>query len=641
MAKVFLSYEREDAARAESIAGALQKAGHEVWWDRHIKGGAQYSKEIEDALGRAEAVVVLWSERSIQSPWVRDEAAAGRDSGRLVPVKLDAAEPPLGFRQYQTIDLSRWRGRGKPVQFRELLETIDGMGGRVSKAEALVSPMPKQAHLELRRPVLLAGIAIAVLAGLFWWRPWTGKVSAPVIAVVPADRSNAALALASDLFVQLGSLQAADSKTLRLVAEESGSNPDLVLKIGGSATRDQARANLVLVSQKDGALLWARTILQPIGQQGDLKQQAAYAAALVMKCASEALSAGGTKLDQATLKLYLNACATLANTTDDFGELVPVLREVIRKAPQFEGAWAKLLLAEVGASGPQSNLAARREQLKKDIAAARQLRPDLAEAFLAEIELIPQRDFVRRVGLSEHSVARNPDDPVALGALSRELWTVGRLSDAVNHARRAAERDPLSPATHNSYISALTYAGRTEAALHELSKAENLWPGASSLADARFRIHLRYGDPHEALRMLRSGSQSQGAVGLQELLLHARIDPSPKNIDLAIATASGWPAGDALAQMLGEFGRVDEFYRTAAPAWLKSGRPSREILFRPGLKSIRQDSRFIQMMAEYGVLDYWRTTGKWPDFCFEPDLPYDCKKEAAKLTAKPPPKAVS
>ena len=67
MASVFLSYARDDSERARSVALALTRAGHSVWWDRHIKGGTQYSKEIEKALKRAEAVVVLWSERSIDS----------------------------------------------------------------------------------------------------------------------------------------------------------------------------------------------------------------------------------------------------------------------------------------------------------------------------------------------------------------------------------------------------------------------------------------------------------------------------------------------------------------------------------------------------------------------------------------------
>jgi TIR domain len=85
MAKVLLSYDREDTDRAAPIAAALEQSGHSVWWDRHIKGGANFSREIEQALADADAVVVLWSQHSVQSDWVRDEAAAGRDSGRLVP----------------------------------------------------------------------------------------------------------------------------------------------------------------------------------------------------------------------------------------------------------------------------------------------------------------------------------------------------------------------------------------------------------------------------------------------------------------------------------------------------------------------------------------------------------------------------
>jgi hypothetical protein len=34
-----------------------------------------------------------------------------------------------------------------------------------------------------------------------------------------------------------------------------------------------------------------------------------------------------------------------------------------------------------------------------------------------------------------------------------------------------------------------------------------------------------------------------------------------------------------------------------------------------------------------GLFDYWRKSGRWPDFCFEEELPYDCKAEAAKIGA--------
>ena len=113
MASVFLSYSREDGEKAEAVAAALERLGHSVWWDRQLQGGSRFSQEIDQALKRSDAVLVLWSHSSVESAWVQDEASEGRDSGRLVPVVLDESKPPLGFRQYQLIDLSGWKGRGK------------------------------------------------------------------------------------------------------------------------------------------------------------------------------------------------------------------------------------------------------------------------------------------------------------------------------------------------------------------------------------------------------------------------------------------------------------------------------------------------------------------------------------------------
>jgi hypothetical protein len=45
-------------------------------WDRHIAGGAEFSKDIERELAAATVVIVAWSERAIESRWVKDEAIA-------------------------------------------------------------------------------------------------------------------------------------------------------------------------------------------------------------------------------------------------------------------------------------------------------------------------------------------------------------------------------------------------------------------------------------------------------------------------------------------------------------------------------------------------------------------------------------
>ena len=170
MTKVFLSYEREDLATARGLAVALEQNGHEVWWDRHIRGGTQYADEIEKALEAAEAVVVLWSKRSIASAWVRDEAAAGRDTGRLVPVSIDACTPPLGFRQYQTLHLPN--GAGGNGAFEDLNETITAMGSGIPHPNRGTERAAPSSRKLTRRHALIAGgsaAAVAAAGGGYWF----------------------------------------------------------------------------------------------------------------------------------------------------------------------------------------------------------------------------------------------------------------------------------------------------------------------------------------------------------------------------------------------------------------------------------------------------------------------------------------
>jgi adenylate cyclase len=146
VARVFLSYAREDSDAAKELAEAVGRAGHEVWWDRHLHGGSQFATEIDKALKHAEAVVVLWTEASVNSAWVQDEAAEGRDTGRLVPISFNGCRPPLGFRQFHTVELGAWNGDAQTAQFDELLEAIAKTAGTAAVAKA--STKPADAPLE-------------------------------------------------------------------------------------------------------------------------------------------------------------------------------------------------------------------------------------------------------------------------------------------------------------------------------------------------------------------------------------------------------------------------------------------------------------------------------------------------------------
>ena len=71
---IFLSYNREDQARAKLFADAFEREGLKVWWDVGLRTDEAYDKVTENALRTAKAVVVLWSKQSVQSRWVRGEA---------------------------------------------------------------------------------------------------------------------------------------------------------------------------------------------------------------------------------------------------------------------------------------------------------------------------------------------------------------------------------------------------------------------------------------------------------------------------------------------------------------------------------------------------------------------------------------
>jgi tetratricopeptide (TPR) repeat protein len=124
MADIFISYASEDRDRVRPLAEALQKRGFNIWWDRSLAAGQDYAQIIERELRSARAVIVVWTQGSAASTFVRDEAGRARDEGRLVPVLLDRVEIPLGFGAFQAEDFTRWNGGASAPQMQLLEEAL-------------------------------------------------------------------------------------------------------------------------------------------------------------------------------------------------------------------------------------------------------------------------------------------------------------------------------------------------------------------------------------------------------------------------------------------------------------------------------------------------------------------------------------
>lgn len=168
MADIFISYARPDREKIASLSAALEQAGWSVWWDRHIDGGSAFARAIETELDASKVVVVAWSQAALQSDWVKDEAATARDQGKLVPVSLDGAGAPLGFRQYHVIDLATWNGESSTPGFTDLLRSLEArLHGTSPLPPRSAAPVAAGRPAATRtRSLALGGLALVALLGV-------------------------------------------------------------------------------------------------------------------------------------------------------------------------------------------------------------------------------------------------------------------------------------------------------------------------------------------------------------------------------------------------------------------------------------------------------------------------------------------
>jgi hypothetical protein len=132
--RVFISYRREDSKFALSLRQALRAENVTVWWDEELRAGENWDAEIDKALLEAEVVVVLWSQSSVSSEWVRYEAAVGKIQAKLAHARIAEVTVPAPFQSIQMEDLSAWDGREDHTEFQKLLKAIRALHNRHRRA---------------------------------------------------------------------------------------------------------------------------------------------------------------------------------------------------------------------------------------------------------------------------------------------------------------------------------------------------------------------------------------------------------------------------------------------------------------------------------------------------------------------------
>ncbi len=140
MADIFISYKREDQeehGRVAPIAEALRAEGYDVFYDVQVPPGSSWERVLQDKMNQARCVLVLWSEASVKSDWVKEEAEMAKHDGKLIPVFLDPVSPPFGFARIEGADLSNWTGDLSHIEWQNLVAAVKS---RIGTGEGDTAP---------------------------------------------------------------------------------------------------------------------------------------------------------------------------------------------------------------------------------------------------------------------------------------------------------------------------------------------------------------------------------------------------------------------------------------------------------------------------------------------------------------------
>ena len=575
MARIFLSYARADVDCARKLADLIGRAGHDVWWDRELHGGSRFTAEIDTALRDAEAVIVLWSDASLESAWVQDEAAEGRDSGRLVPATIDAVRPPLGFRQYQAIDLNDLRNGEQPKQLEELLRAIVKMGAPAETKASRESPAAKQ---EAAPKPAICVLPFANMSGEPEQEYFSDGISEDIITDL-SKVSALSVVARNTAFTFKG--QTVDVKQVARTLGVSHVLEGSVRKAGS-----RVRITAQLIDGAKGDHVWAdrfdRDLTDIFAIQDEISKAIVDALRLkLLPGEKAAIEARGTSSVEA-YNLYLMARQQWVSGS--YGDIrrdetiVRICRQALTFDPDYADAWALMALA-------LSQLRLWHGRDEDALSAAERalaINPDIAEARCVKAHQLEEQGQQSEANKEiEVALRLSPESWEVNREAARLLFRQGRYRDAIPFFEKAASL--MDSDWHNPSMLLTCYT-----ALDDKDQLQRI--GKMTVERAEKAVAK---DPANASAL------ASGSAGLAVLGDHQRardwIDRAlllePDNIsmryNLACSLLTDLGDHEAALDLLGPY-----FERVVSPTQLKHADAD------PDLDPVREDGRFRNMLGD-------------------------------------------
>lgn len=165
MEKIFISYSRKDMDFVRKLAGDLEKAGYDVWWDiSDLRGGDDWVRQIPEAIRLSQFVLVILTPDSVESEWVRKEYTQALSlRKKIIPIMLVPGAVPFALNTINFINFARGEYTDN---YKKLLEAMDYTGEppAIQPFKKRIGPLPQ----EFQKFVIPALLGILLLFAAVW-----------------------------------------------------------------------------------------------------------------------------------------------------------------------------------------------------------------------------------------------------------------------------------------------------------------------------------------------------------------------------------------------------------------------------------------------------------------------------------------
>lgn len=370
-----------------------------------------------------------------------------------------------------------------------------------------------------------------------------------------------------------------------------------------------------------------------------LSAQTSVQTAFLMNWMLAGLDERNGSLPQGALPIFVRLCAVFVSQ-GNYRENIRLGRTLIAAAPDFAPGYQMITmpLAYASTQEPPDEAAAYVVEAQETAARALSIAPQNGMPYVGLSMIVqPQSDFRTRERLLRTGRDLSPNAALLASVLAELLSTTGRTSEGDSLSYVAAVLDPLDPRLLARRADRLLQAGKAADAAALMDRTAEAWPDVGDVRYARLMAYAYSGNTDGVAALLGDPATRPAFIQQEHIpcwtVALQSIAGQTQDRNAALDAMRRCAAAGALSEnwhthAMAALGVVDDVFARMeqGTTFLSSVNP-----FYPEFAGIRRDKRFLQVLADRGLLAYWYASDRWPDFCADPGLQYDCKAEAGRL----------